>query len=101
MEDAPAAVHKQGDDGDNMDVEEVGSDLSGGDELPALDQTNTTSAFSVTNIAMDSSSTSKGDNYNHVAFQMRLNSKKKVMTILPEEALALIIAQSKKKVKVT
>jgi len=65
----------------------------------AIDQTNTTSPVSITTIAMDGSSQPKGDDYDRVAFQMKLNSKKKLMTILPEEALALVIAQCKKKVK--
>jgi len=67
----------------------------------AIDQAdvNTKSPVSVTTIAMDGSAQPKGDDYDRVAYQMRLNSKKKLMTILPEEALALVIAQCKKKVK--
>ena len=59
---------------------------------------NATSPLSVATIAMDGASRPKGDDYDRVAFQMRLNSKKKVMTILPEEALALVISRCKKKI---
>mmetsp|Transcript_2605 Transcript_2605/g.5600 ORF Transcript_2605/g.5600 Transcript_2605/m.5600 type:complete len:909 (+) Transcript_2605:94-2820(+) len=69
------------------------------DSSPIIDQTNATSPLCLTTIAMDGNSQPKGDDYDRVAFQMRLNSKKKPMTILPEEALALIIAQCKKSVK--
>ncbi|KAL7537148.1 hypothetical protein ACHAXR_007628 [Thalassiosira sp. AJA248-18] len=65
----------------------------------AIDDTTTSSPLSLTTIAMDGNSQPKGDDYDRVAFQMRLNSKKKLMTILPEEALALVIASCKKSVK--
>ena len=68
---------------------------------PVIDQeaNNTTELVSLTTIAMDGNSSPKGDDYDRVAYQMRLHSKKKVMTILPEEALALVISACKKNVQ--
>ena len=60
----------------------------------------TNSSISLTTIALDGNSQQpKLDDYDRVVYQMKLNSKKKLMTILPEEALSLIIATCKKNVK--
>ncbi len=68
-----------------------------------IDQDDATKSISLTTIALDGNSSSslsqpKGDDFDRVAYQMKLHSKKKVMTILPEEALALLIAKHKKSV---
>lgn len=60
---------------------------------------NTSSPLSLTTIALDGNSEPKGDDFDCVAFQMRLNPKKKVMTILPEEAVGLFIAECRKSVQ--
>ncbi|KAL3800573.1 hypothetical protein ACHAWO_009817 [Cyclotella atomus] len=60
---------------------------------------NTSSPLSLTTIALDGNSEPKGDDFDRVVFQMRLNPKKKVMTILPEEAVGLLIAQCRKSVQ--
>lgn len=65
-----------------------------------IDQDDATKSISLTTIALDGNSSSslsqpKGDDFDRVAYQMKLHSKKKVMTILPEEALALLIAKYK------
>ncbi|KAL3765629.1 hypothetical protein ACHAWU_002659 [Discostella pseudostelligera] len=74
---------------------------------PAIDQDDITKSISLTTISLDGNSSSssslssqqpKGDDYDRVAYQMKLHSKKKVMTILPEEAVGLLIAQMKKNV---
>ena len=64
----------------------------------AIDQDDTTKSISLTTISLNGSSSSSGDDYDRVAYQMKLHSKKKVMTILPEEALGLLIAKCKKDV---
>ncbi|KAL9183368.1 hypothetical protein ACHAXT_005155 [Thalassiosira profunda] len=66
---------------------------------PAIDQANSTGPISMTTIALDGNATPKGDDFDRVAFQLRLNSKKKLMTILPEEAVALVLAKCKQSVK--
>ena len=60
--------------------------------------TNTT-PLSIKTIAMDGSATPNGDDFDRVALSIKLNSKKKAMTILPEEAVGLVIAQVKKCVR--
>ena len=60
---------------------------------------NTSSPLSLTTIALDGNAQPKGDDFDRVAFQMRLNPKKKLMTILPEEAVSLLIAQCRKSVR--
>lgn len=59
---------------------------------------NTSSPLSLTTIALDGNTEPKGDDFDRVAFQMRLNPKKKAMTILPEEAVSLLIAQCRRNV---
>ncbi|KAL3786864.1 hypothetical protein HJC23_013785 [Cyclotella cryptica] len=72
---------------------------NGSSHSPAIDQDNTTSPLSITTIALDGNSCPKGDDFDRVAFQMRLNPKKKLMTILPEEAVGLMIASCRKSVR--
>jgi len=60
--------------------------------------TNTT-PLSIKTIAMDGSTTPNGDDFDRVAISIKLNSKKKAMTILPEEAVGLLIARVKKSVR--
>ena len=62
------------------------------------DGANNTSPLSIQTIAMDGSSTPNGDDFDRVAVSIKLNSKKKAMTILPEEAVGLVIASVKKSV---
>ena len=64
-----------------------------------IDQEQSTAPLSLTTIAMDGNTSPKGDDYDRVAFQMRLNSKKKLMTILPDEAVGIVIAQARKSVR--
>lgn len=71
-------------------------DLADEDSSPVIDQSDSNSPLTLTTINMDGNSAPKGDDYDRVAFQMRLNSKKKIMTILPEEALTLVIAKCRK-----
>lgn len=60
--------------------------------------TNTT-PLSIKTIAMDGSTSPNGDDFDRVALSIKLNSKKKAMTILPEEAVGLVIASVKKSVR--
>jgi len=63
-----------------------------------IDQDYNTNSIALTTISLDGATTPNNDDYDRVAYSMRLSSKKKLMTILPEEALGLIIAQCKKHV---
>jgi hypothetical protein len=63
------------------------------------DEATNTTPLSIKTIAMDGNSSPNGDDYDRVAISVKLNSKKKVMTILPEEAVGLVIAQVKKSVR--
>jgi len=63
-----------------------------------IDQDDNTNSIALTTISLDGATTPNNDDYDRVAYSMRLSSKKKLMTILPEEALGLIIAQCKKHV---
>lgn len=74
-------------------------DNNNNNNSPVIDQDNSTSSISLTTIALDGNSRPKGDDYDRVAFQLRLNSKKKLMTMLPEEAVGLIIASCRKNVR--
>ena len=60
--------------------------------------TNTT-PLSLTTIAMDGNATPNNDDYDRVALSIKLSTKKKSMTMLPEEAVGLLIAQVKKEVR--
>lgn len=55
--------------------------------------------LSIKSISMDGNSTPNDDDFDRVSFSIKLNSKKKVMTILPEEAVGLLIASLKKNVR--
>jgi len=63
------------------------------------DDDDPSSAISLTTINMDGNAAPKGDDYDRVAYRMRLNSRKKPVTMLPEEALALIVARCKRSAK--
>ena len=65
---------------------------------PAID-VNASTPLSLTTIALDGNAEPKGDDFDRIALQMRLNPKKKLMTILPEEAVGVMIAQCRKSVQ--
>lgn len=58
-----------------------------------------TKPLSLTTIAMDGNATPNNDDYDRVALSIKLSTKKKSMTMLPEEAVGLLIAQVKKEVR--
>ena len=68
-------------------------------DSPAIDTDDADSPLSAATIAMDGGSSPRGDDFDRVAFRVRLSSKKKAMTILPEEALALVVARCRRAVK--
>ncbi|KAL7465165.1 hypothetical protein ACHAXS_005493 [Conticribra weissflogii] len=55
--------------------------------------------LSVVTIALDGGAAPKGDDFDRVAFRMKLSSKKKAATILPEEAVGISIALARKRVE--
>ena len=48
---------------------------------------------------MDGNASPKGDDFDRIAFKMRLHHKKKIVTMLPEEALSLIVAGARREVR--
>ncbi|KAL3810854.1 hypothetical protein ACHAXA_005854 [Cyclostephanos tholiformis] len=74
----------------------------GGDAAIDRDDVDDDRPVSVTTInMMDGNATGpKGDDSDRVAYRLRLNSRKKVVTMLPEEALALIVLGCKSATRV-
>ena len=66
-----------------------------------IDKETITSAspLALTVIAMDGNASPKGDDFDRIAFKMRLHHKKKIVTMLPEEALSLIVAGARREVR--
>ena len=62
------------------------------------DGANNTTPLTIKTIAMDGSTLPNNDDYDRVALSLKLNSKKKAVTMLPEEAVGLVIAQVKRTV---
>jgi hypothetical protein len=65
---------------------------------PVID-VNAASPLSLTTIALDGNTEPKGDDYDRVAYQIKLNPKKKPMTILPDEAVGIYLAQCRREVR--
>lgn len=71
---------------------------SPGEGSSAIIEEGSSSTLSLSEIAMDGSSQPKNDDYDRVVYQMKLNSKKKQMNILPEEVVSILIAKCKQNV---
>jgi len=82
----PLTTSKKGDKNKNKDEVVIDQDDDIDEKL----------GLGLTTINMDGNTSPKNDDYDRVAYRLRLNSKKKVMTMLPEEAVALVILGCKK-----
>jgi len=56
------------------------------------------SPVSLAVIALDGGATPKGDDFDRVAFRIKLSSKKKAVTVLPEEAVGIAASLARKRV---